>query len=90
MQENIYVMFDIGSGIALKPLMVERNDVAPIRVLSETARNEQSLVNKFPQDFQLVHVGTINLETLEVAGMPSRVVATGLEVLATKDSEPTE
>lgn len=82
MIENIYVLFDLGSGIALKPAMIDRNDVAPLRVLGDTAQNPESLVSKHPNEFQLIHVGTIDLETLTVQALQHpRVVATASDML---------
>lgn len=66
MKENIYVLFDKKAGIALKPFMIERNDVVPIRQLTEATNNTESVLNKAPADFALMRVGTADIETLEI------------------------
>lgn len=74
MKENVYVLYDRNAGIALKPAMIERNDVIPIRQITDLAKNEQSIINRHPEDFQIVHIATFDLETLEIQAVIPRVV----------------
>lgn len=85
MIENIYVMFDKGANIALKPLIVQRNDVIPVRELGELVNNSETIIHKHPQDFQIIHIGSIDLENLVVEQCEPRIVAVGLDLLPKKD-----
>lgn len=84
MIENIYVIYDMKAKIALKPFMIERNDVVPIRQFGELVNNEQTILHKHPGDFELVQIGHVDLETLLMDGMDDRLVANGLEFVQAK------
>ena len=71
MIENIYCIYDNNAGIALKPFSIHRNDVAPCREVTEVANNKDSIIHKHAADFELLHVATIDLVTLEVTGLPA-------------------
>lgn len=87
MREAIYVLYDRAAQIALKPCMIHRNDVAPVREVTELTRNPDSIIHRHPQDFQLLHVADINLETLEVTPLPEpRIVLEAKD--ATEKREP--
>lgn len=80
MIEGIYVLFDIKAGIALKPLMVERNDVVPIRNLTDLTNDPNTIIARNPEDFAVIHIGAINLETLAIEGDQPRTIARATEV----------
>lgn len=83
MRENIYVIYDTKAGIAIKPPMVERNDVAPVRMLTEVARRPEGVISQNPAEFQLIHVGEMDLETLEIFPLPEpRLVAIAAQLIA--------
>lgn len=79
--ENIYCIYDTQSQIALKPFMIHRNDVAPLREFQEIARNKDSLIAKHAKDFQLIQIGIVDLITLEVTVITPRQVATALDLI---------
>lgn len=85
MREFIYVLFDKNAGIALKPVLVHRNDVAPIREVEEIANNSESIIAKHAADFELIRIATIDLETLEVEMIERAVVTTALDVQHKKE-----
>lgn len=66
MRENIYLIYDTKSQIGLKPFIISRNDVAPLREVGELVRNAETILHKHAADFQLIQVAVINLETLEI------------------------
>lgn len=80
MLENIYALYDRESGITLKPLLIDRNDVAPVRQITDLANNKDSIINKHAKDFQLVHIGTIDIETLAITAVARRVVANAADL----------
>lgn len=75
MRENLYVIYDKKAGIALKPVIVDRNDVQPVRGLSDLVNKDGNMLNHNPDDFDLVQIGSIDLETLEVQQETMRIVA---------------
>jgi hypothetical protein len=74
-KENIYCLYDKKSQIALKPFLVHRNDVAPLRETQDVVANKDTVIHKHPQDFDLICVGEIDLESLEVTGHSPRLIA---------------
>jgi len=82
MEENIYVLYDKEAKIALKPLLVHRNDVAPLREIQEIAGNKDSLIHKHAGDFELLHIGVLNLDTLEIHAVKARSVANVIDLVA--------
>lgn len=66
MIENLYVLYDREAKIALKPIIIERNDVVPVRMLTDLTNKPDTIVNKHTEDFSLIHIGEIDLETLEI------------------------
>lgn len=66
MKENIYVIYDVKSQIALKPFMIQRNDVVPIRELTELVQNKDTVLHKHAEDFHLIQIATIDIESLEM------------------------
>lgn len=82
MEHSIYAIHDTGAGIYLTPLMTSKNDVAPLRELNNLANDPASLFHKHARDFDLVHLGTINLETGYIEAAPHRVVANAADVQA--------
>lgn len=81
MKENIYVIFDRVANVAIKPPMVERNDVVPIRSLTQAALNNDSIIAKYPKEFELIQIGTLDMETLEVTQQEPRLVAVAVDLL---------
>lgn len=88
MIENLYILYDKNAKIGLKPLLVHRNDVSPVREIEEVTANKETLIHKHAGDFQLLHVGTIDLETLQVSGLEPRVVAEAIDLLDDTDQTP--
>lgn len=85
MNENIYAVYDLRAHIILKPVIIERNDVTPVRQFTELTNNKDTLFYKNPEDFHIMQIGTINLETGEVTQTDFRIVANASEL---KRAEP--
>lgn len=81
MIENIYCLMDRGANVALKPFMISRNDIAPVRETLEATTNPESIMHKHASDFELVHIATVNLETLAVEPVEPRTVARCIDLL---------
>lgn len=79
--EKLYIIFDKDAQVAIKPALISRNDVAPIREFTQAINNPESLMNKYPASFELYLVGEINLITLAIQPEQPRVVITGEEAL---------
>lgn len=82
MTENIYALYDHEAGITLKPLMIDRNDVAPVRQITDLTNNKESIIHRHAAHFSLVHIGTIDIESLELQPMAPRTVANCKDLLA--------
>lgn len=82
MRENIYVIYDNAANIALKPPMISANDVEPIRTLQQATQHPESTMAKYPAEFTLIHIGTVDLETLVVMGEERpRIVAQAIDLI---------
>lgn len=81
MKENIYAIVDRESGIALKPFIIQRNDVAPVREFEDLCTNKETMFNKHAGDFELMHLGEVDLETLEIIGLTPRTVARAIDLI---------
>lgn len=82
MIETIYCIYDKEAGIALKPFLIHRNDVAPVREFQEVAQKEGTPIHNHASEFQLIAVAVIDLETLEVSPTERRLVATAIDLIA--------
>lgn len=80
MKETVYVLYDNEAQLGLKPFIISKNDVVPIRELQELANDDKSIVSKHPTSFQLVAVAEIDLETLEVTALTPRVVTIAVDL----------
>lgn len=85
MNETIYAIYDKESGIALKPFIIARNDVAPVREFHTIANNPETIIHQHAKDFELIAVGQVNLETLALEGIVHRTVAQALDMQSKKD-----
>lgn len=82
MRENIYVIYDNAANVAIKPPMISTNDVEPLRTLQQATQHPDSTMHKYPAEFTLIHVGTIDLETLVVMGEERpRIVAQAIDLI---------
>jgi hypothetical protein len=81
MDEYIYIIFDKNAGIGLKPLIVSRNHVAPLREVQDLCNNKETLLYKHAGDFQLVKIGVLNLETLEIIRHTPEVIANCIDLV---------
>lgn len=84
MIENVYCIYDKQTNMALKPFFIHRNDVAPVRELEDIVSNKDSIIHKHAGDFDLIHIGTVNLETMELDKQPPRLVVHCLDLLDDK------
>lgn len=84
MVEKIYCIYDRESKQVLKPLIVQRNDTAPIREFEQLANNNETIFHKYPADFALLEIGAIDMETMEIITSGPRHIHTALELLDNK------
>lgn len=66
MVKGIYGVYDLVSGDLVGPLWLFPSDRPAERMLSDLVRAPDSMVSQHPDDFCLVKVGSIDLETLQV------------------------
>jgi hypothetical protein len=89
MKEHIYVLYDKGAQMALKPFMVSRNDTVPVRELAEITANKDTPMHKHASEFELVQVATIDMETMHVEKTELRIVARCIDLLTDQDGNVT-
>lgn len=56
MKTNVYAIRDLKGGIFCEPFVQNTHGVAE-RAFSELLRNPQSLLHKYPEDYQLFQIG---------------------------------
>lgn len=81
MLETIYVLWDNEAKLALKPLIISKNDVQPIRDVTDVVNNKDSQINRTASSYQLLAIGTIDLESLEISADETRLVAECADLL---------
>lgn len=79
--DNIYVLYDRAAENALRPFMIHKNDVVPLRETTDLANNPESVINRHAKDFELIHIGQVDCETLQLVPMQPRLVATALDLV---------
>lgn len=57
---NLYSVYDIKAGQFAKPWMAGRHDEA-LRAFANASRDEKSGFNANPEDYQLFHIGSLDL-----------------------------
>lgn len=85
MIENIYIIYDRAAGIALKPPLIHRNDVAPVRELQQIANDPNSIINKHAHEYELIQIGTLNVITLDLTQTEERIVVRADELITPKE-----
>lgn len=68
-EAGIYAIFDTVGGLYVGGLQLHKHPAAASRVFDDLARDQQTIVGKHPEDFQLVHLGNLE-ENNAVAGFP--------------------
>lgn len=78
-------MYDTEAESVAGPIIIEKRDAPAIRAFYAVLANTETLPGKYPEHFQLRHVGTQDEETAEITGRPPTNVATGTAWLQQKD-----
>lgn len=80
MKHILYAIRDQGAGYYTTPIMVNRNDITPLREFQALATNPESIVNKHAAEFELHAIGEIDLETGEIFPLAkARTIASALD-----------
>lgn len=64
--QQIYAVKDVKSGLFSSTHVQQSNGVA-IRSFSQACEDESTQFYKYPSDFSLYHLGTLNIETGEIS-----------------------
>ncbi|AZL82915.1 nonstructural protein [Apis mellifera associated microvirus 12] len=80
---RLYGIYDVRGETIIGNVVSHRVDAAAVRMFGDIAGDKQSLVGTHPSDFDLVHIGTLALDTgvIDTTDCP-RVVVTGAAWLA--------
>ncbi|AXL15447.1 nonstructural protein [Microviridae sp.] len=88
MKLNAYTIFDVASGIYMRPFFSQADGQA-IRGFKDIATDADHEVGKHPEDYTLFRVGSFNDTTGKMDGDELEKLATGLEMVA-QDRQPTQ
>lgn len=66
MIKKIFAVYDKKAKTELA-IFEQPNELVAIRDFSQACNNKESMLKKFPDDYELMCLGTINTETLEIA-----------------------
>lgn len=73
---KIYALYDRRARNTLTPLIVSPNDVTPVREVQRLVNEPKSIIHEHADDFDLMLLGTINLENGELEAQTPEIVAT--------------
>lgn len=84
---GIYCIWDRKAGIAL-PAFSSQNDTSAVRTFTEAVMTSETPVSQYPADFDLMRIGTVDLETGTLTGLnPSDLLINGLVALTDAQRE---
>lgn len=84
---NLYSIYDRKAGYYL-PIFQHRTDAEAIRQFTEIVVTSDTPVSKYPADFELCAIGTMDLDTGEILPEKnSRVILNGLSALQASQAE---
>lgn len=84
---NMYSVYDRKAGYYL-PIFQTRTDAEAVRHFTEAVVSSETPISKYPSDFELCHMGTIDLDTGEILPlMNARVILNGLSALQASQAE---
>lgn len=88
--KRIYVLRDIAAAAMVGGLHLHSHDASAIRFFGDLASSPDTMVNRHPTDFELLHIGRFDDEQGEL--LPAQeptVVITGSQWLAAQSSKET-
>ena len=85
MKLNAYTIYDVASGIYMRPFFSQADGQA-IRGFKDISLDENHEVGKHPEDYTLYRVGQFNDTTGKMEGEELEKLATGLEMIASMRS----
>lgn len=87
MQQNIYAAYDRKAQYYL-PLFQTRSDAEAIRSFTEAVVGSETNVAKYPADYDLIGLGSIDMETGQIEpAWPVRLIINGLVALEAAHAE---
>lgn len=84
---NMYSIYDRKAGYYL-PIFQTRSDAEAVRHFTEIVVSSETPISKYPSDFELCQLGTIDLDSGEILPEKnSRVILNGLSALQASQAE---
>lgn len=78
---SIYVIYDIKAKELLKALQLEGTHEAGIRLFVDVLQAQATMPNKYPLDFDLRYLGTVDTETLELSQDQPQIIYSGAQYM---------
>ena len=88
MKLNAYTIYDVASGIYMRPFFSQADGQA-VRGFKDIATDAEHEIGKHPEDYTLFRIGSFNDTTGKMEGEPPEKLMTGLEAVAF-DRNPTQ
>lgn len=83
---TLYQVYDRRARNMLGPIMAGQNEVAIARELSDHVNNDQTIIGKHPDDFDLVSLGRQDMDTGVIDAEPTPVFVFAVRDLVRKDT----
>jgi len=80
MKLNAYTIYDVASGVYMRPFFSQADGQA-VRGFKDIACDADHEVGKHPEDYTLYRIGSFNDTTGKMAGEELEKLATGLEMV---------
>lgn len=75
--DGIYAIFDTKAQAIIGGLHIHKHEAAAIRFFGDVAAAEQTMINKHPQDYDLIRLGWISEHNVIVAEAEQTTIITG-------------
>lgn len=79
---NLFAVIDTRAQAIIGPIVHDHNETPITRQIIDALKTPNTMIAKNPEDFVIVHLGTVDEETGEITGKKPEVIATALALKA--------
>lgn len=90
MSRRLYAILDNKADMIVGPLMMYPNDVVAVRGFGVHVENNQTDLNKYPDDFEMIYVGNIDETTGQINSENVTTVCTARQWLDANKPDSTQ
>lgn len=77
---NLYVVYDERAKAIIGPVVHDFSPVPILRQITDAVKAEKGLIAQNPEDFVILHIGTINEDSGEITAIEPRILARAAEL----------